>query len=95
MEQMLTAPEVAKMLRVSPQRVRLMIQAGELRAADFSSENSSRPRYRIFAQNVDRLIQSKITAPAWAKPKRKRRAAKPDDEPEIRQFYPEFETGTG
>jgi len=45
--QTLTPPQVAKRLRVSPDKVLAWIRSGELRAVDVASRGASRPRYRV------------------------------------------------
>ena len=75
----LTPPELAKQLRVTPERVRAWIERGELRAVNVGDR--SRARWRISADAVIAFEQGRAAIPA-VKPTRKRRPP-----PEIIDFF--------
>ncbi len=57
--QALTVPEVAKQIRVAPGKVRTWIDSGELVAANVASAGSSRPIWRIAADDLAAFLQSR------------------------------------
>lgn len=75
MDQSLTPPEVAKLLRVSPETVLGWIRSGELRAFNVASRSSMRPSYRV---DPDALEQFKKLRQVISPPpsSRKRRNSK-------------------
>ena len=54
--QYLTPPEVARLLRVKPEKVRAWIDRGELQAIDVS-DTVGRPLYRVSATDLDAFIR--------------------------------------
>lgn len=74
-EHALTPPEVAKRYRVSPDKVRAWILAGQLRAVDVSARPGvGRPRWRIHPADLIAFETSRTAAPP-VKPTRRRRKA--------------------
>ena len=72
-----TPPEVAKRLRVSADKVRAWIAAGQLRAIDVSARPGiGKPRWRIHPTDLIAFENSRTARPP-AKPKPRRR--KPAD----------------
>jgi len=70
-DQWLTPPEVARQLRVKPERVIAWIKAGQLAASNLG-DGSSRPRFRVSPQSLaDFLDRRRPNAPAA--PRRRRR----------------------
>jgi excisionase family DNA binding protein len=72
----LTPPEVAKRLRVSPERVIAWIRSGRLAAVNVGS-GPKRPRYRVAQEAVDALLRSLAVAPHTPRPTRARRQRRP------------------
>ena len=62
---MLTPPQAAKELAVSPTKVLGWIRRGELAAIDLSTRRGGRPRYRISRDALDAFLGGRavITAP--------------------------------
>jgi excisionase family DNA binding protein len=58
---MLTPPEAAKMLRVSPRRIRAEIMAGRLRAINLGDHR--RPSWRIDPGDLRAYLATMATAP--------------------------------
>ncbi len=74
-EHSLTPPEVAERYRVSPDKVRAWILAGQLRAVDVSSKPGiGRPRWRVSPSDLIAFENSR-TVSAPVKPARRRRKA--------------------
>jgi excisionase family DNA binding protein len=74
----LTPPEVAKRLRVTADKVRGWIEAGELPATNVAKQGSTRPRYRISEDDL-REFDKKRRVHKRAKVSRKRRKKADDD----------------
>jgi hypothetical protein len=51
-ERGLTVPELARLLRIGPARIRTMIRNGELKAVDTSSAASNKPRYVVMPADL-------------------------------------------
>jgi excisionase family DNA binding protein len=79
-----TPREVAKMLRVSPDRVRAMIQRGELGALNLAQRRSGRPRYVVMPCHLEAFCRSRQAVPEVAPAPRRRRAAGRID------YYPDY-----
>jgi hypothetical protein len=78
-----TTAEVARLLRISPDRVRAMIVAGELGAISTARTQSGRPRFVVLPCHLDAYVRShQVSAPVNPAPRRKRRPAAID-------FYPD------
>jgi excisionase family DNA binding protein len=70
----LTPPEIAKLLRVSPEKILGWIRRGELTAVNVG--NGFRPRYRVSPDNLDAFLKSRQVQPP---PKRLRRPPQPPE----------------
>jgi excisionase family DNA binding protein len=63
--QPLTVPEVAKLLRVRPDKVLSWIRSGRLRGYNITERENGRPKYRINQSDLDVFAQQRaITQPA-------------------------------
>lgn len=80
----LTAPEVARHLRVSPNKILTFIRSGELAAINIASRPSGRPRYRIDQADLEKF-EAKRAVAAVGKPIRQRRRSR--DNGAIIQFF--------
>lgn len=68
---MLTPPEVAKRLKVNPNKVRYWIISGELKAVNLVlNRNLRRPQYRIAEADLEAFLlrRTAIPAPSKARP---------------------------
>jgi len=62
--QPLTIPEVAKFLRVSPDKVLFWIRSGRLRGYNIAERENGRPKYRVNPDDLDAFTQQRaITQP--------------------------------
>lgn len=78
-----TPRELAKVLRVSPERVRGWIQSGELRALNLASARCRKPRYVILPHHLAEFERGRRICPlAKPGPRRKRHQAMID-------YYPD------
>jgi excisionase family DNA binding protein len=81
-----TPNELARVLRVSPDRVRAWIKSGELGAIDTARIRCGRPRYVILPRHVAAFERARQTAtPAMPAQRRRKRTVEVDyfpDEPE-------------
>jgi len=69
-----TPPEIAKRLRIRPDKVLGWIKSGELAAFDVSETVGGRPRWRISQQDLDDFLRRRRATPppkATRKPRRK------------------------
>jgi excisionase family DNA binding protein len=63
--QPLTVPEVAKLLRVSPDKVLSWIRSGRLRGYNIAERENGRPKYRVNPDDLQSFTQQRaITQPA-------------------------------
>ena len=70
-----TPAELARLLRVSPDRVRAWIKSGELPALNVATHRCGRPRFVILPQHLAEFEKRRRAATPVAKPSpRKRRA---------------------
>ena len=76
----LTTPEVAKMWRVSRERVVGWIRSGQLVAMN-TNPSGKIPRYVIDPQDLERFKQTRTVPPEVPKPQRRRPM------PGVKQFY--------
>lgn len=62
----LTVPEVAKHLRVSPDKVLGWIRSGALRAYNVTAQENGRPKYRVSREDLESFLlqHSAISRPA-------------------------------
>ena len=58
-EKVLTPPEVARLLRVDPHTVIAWIRGGELRAVNVARRESRRPRFRVFAKDLEEFARKR------------------------------------
>jgi excisionase family DNA binding protein len=71
-ERGLTTRELARYLRISPDRVRAMIASGELGAIDTSAARCGRPRYVVLPEHLAAWVRQRTASPP-PKPARRRR----------------------
>jgi hypothetical protein len=71
----LTPREVAKVLRISPDRVRAMILRGELGALNLAPNRCGRPRFVILRCHLDEFARSRRAVPEVQPTPRRRRQA--------------------
>jgi len=69
----LTPPELAKELRIRPDKVLTWIRSGELAAVDVSETIGGRPRWRISADDLDDFLKRRRAQPAPKVTRRRRR----------------------
>jgi excisionase family DNA binding protein len=79
----LTPREVARLLRVSPDRVRSWIASGELGAIDTATARCGKPRFVVLPQHLDDFERHRRVSPP-PKPIRRRRR-----QPGTIDFYPD------
>ncbi len=79
---MLTPPQIAKRLNVSPDKVRSWIAKGELNATNVATGKTGRPRYRV--SETDLADFQKKRQPSKPSPKPPRRQKK---EPHVIEFF--------
>jgi hypothetical protein len=77
----LTPRELARLLRVSPDRVRRWIGSGALLAVNTSDTRSGRPRWVILPDALAAFVRGRQAAPPPAPAKRRKRTA-------IVDYYP-------
>jgi excisionase family DNA binding protein len=71
----LTPREVARLLRVSKDRVRAWIERGELPAVNVSAARCGRPRYVVLPEHLQAWERSRrVSPPPRAAPRRRRPA---------------------
>ena len=68
-------PELAKLYRVKPDKILALIRAGELRAVDLRSPDSTRPRWRIPADAIVEFENRRSATPPPKPTRRRRRQA--------------------
>ena len=71
-EPYLTPPEIARLLRVSPEKVLGWIRRAELKAVNVSN-GFSRPRYRVSRESLEEFLQTREVPPPRPRPERRRR----------------------
>ena len=59
----LTPPELAKLWRVSPEKIITMIRGGQLAAVNLAAAGSSRPRFRISRDAIRNFEQGQAAIP--------------------------------
>jgi excisionase family DNA binding protein len=70
----LTPPEVARKLRVSPDKVRAWIERGELAAFNVADRVGGRPRWRIEPEALAEFERRRTAIPRTRSPKKNRQA---------------------
>jgi excisionase family DNA binding protein len=78
-EPYLTPPEIAKLLRVSPEKVLGWIRRAELRAVNVG--NGTRPRYRVSREWLDAFLQVREVQPPAPRQVRRKREQRPEGGP--------------
>jgi excisionase family DNA binding protein len=78
----LTVPELARLLRVSPDKIRFWVRSGELPAINTSGSRCARPRFVILPHHLVEFEKSRGAA-APPRPARRRRRQRATD------YYPE------
>jgi excisionase family DNA binding protein len=68
-----TPRELARLLRISPDRVRAMIQSGELGAVDTARVRCGRPRYVILPQHLQEWARRRRVSPPPKLARRRKR----------------------
>ena len=64
-DQPLTVPEVAKFLRVRPDKILSWIRSGRLRGYNVAEQESGRPKYRVNPDDLQSFMQQRaVTQPA-------------------------------
>jgi hypothetical protein len=63
-----TVPQLARIWGVSPEKIRGFIRRGELRAANLASFNSTRVRYAIDIEDIERFERARAIVPDQARP---------------------------
>ncbi len=63
MDEHLTPPEVAKLLRVHPSKIIGWIRRGELNARDLVDQPGRRPRYRIERKALEDFLRRREVKP--------------------------------
>jgi excisionase family DNA binding protein len=86
-DQPLTVPEVAKLLRVSPDKVLSWIRSGRLRGFNVAETETSRPKYRVSPEELEAFINVRMPfqPPRRGRPvgSRRRFSALPDELPSL------------
>lgn len=79
----LTVPEVAKLLRVRPNKVLSWIRSGRLRGYNITERETGRPKYRINPSDLDAFAQRRaVTQPIpKGRPAGRRRIPEPKWQP--------------
>jgi excisionase family DNA binding protein len=70
-----TPRELARVLRVSKDRVRAMIKSGELRAVNTAPRQCGRPRYVVMPADLTSWLQQRAAGPAPKTARRKKQMA--------------------
>jgi excisionase family DNA binding protein len=80
---MLTPPQVAARLGVSPDKILNWVRSGELRAINVAARRSGRPRYRIDLADLLAFEQARAAGAPAPSGRQRRRAA----ELEVIEFF--------
>jgi excisionase family DNA binding protein len=78
----MTPTEVARLMRVSPDRIRAWIKAGELGAVDTARHRCGRPRYVVLPHHLVEFERRRRAVEPPRKPRRRR-------EPELVDYFPD------
>lgn len=71
-----TPPEIAKLLSVKPETVRAWIERRELEAVNLAAPGTTRPRWRIMPDALERFLQSRSNRRVNRKTPRRRSRSK-------------------
>jgi excisionase family DNA binding protein len=74
----MTPNELAKVLRVSPDRIRAWIKTGELGAVNVADHQCGRPRFIILPHHLTAFEKRRSGAPPPKPPRRQRRTEQVD-----------------
>ncbi|HEY7311878.1 MAG TPA: helix-turn-helix domain-containing protein [Gemmataceae bacterium] len=78
----LTTTDAARLLRVSEDKIRAWIRAGELPAVNTANTRSGKPRFVILPQAIRQFVAARSAAPPPKPPRRKKKTTLVD-------FYPD------
>jgi excisionase family DNA binding protein len=78
----LTPPEVADQLRVSPDKVLTWIRSGELRAVNVVKRVGGRPRYRVSVDDLAAFMERRAVVPEVKVARRRKRR-----DPHVIEFF--------
>jgi Helix-turn-helix domain len=67
-----TPNEVARLLRVSPDRIRAWIQSGQLQALNVAAHQVGKPRYIVLPHHLAAFEQARAAAQPKPPPRRKK-----------------------
>ena len=70
-----TPPQLARRLRVSPDKILTWIKAGELRAVNIGTNPRGRPRYLIDLKDVESFEARRSVGKPASAPRRRKRAS--------------------
>lgn len=73
LEEVTTAPQLAKRWKINVDKVLGFIRGGELRSLNLAKDKSGRPRYKILLSDVQKFEESRETKPPVQQPRRRRR----------------------
>lgn len=73
LEEVTTAPQLAKRWKINVDKVLGFIRSGELRSLNLAKDRNGRPRYKILLSDVQKFEESRQTKPAIQQPRRRRR----------------------
>jgi excisionase family DNA binding protein len=68
-----TVADVAKLLRISPDKVRTLIKTGRLGAVNTSTCRSRKPRYVVLPHHLEEFERRHAAAPQHKQPRRRKR----------------------
>jgi excisionase family DNA binding protein len=77
-----TPNELARVLRVSPDRIRAWIKSGELQAVNVSQHRCSRPRFVVLPHHLAEFERDRQVGPPPKAPRRRKKTAEID-------YYPD------
>ena len=78
----MTVSEVARRLRVSPDKIRSWIASGELQAVNIAAALCGKPRFVILPEHLAAFVNRRAAAAPKPPPRRRRRA-------DVIDFYPD------
>jgi excisionase family DNA binding protein len=76
-----TPQELARLLRVSPDKVRTWIRTGELPAVDVAAVRCGRPRYVVLPEQLATFLTGRTPGPPVPRARRQRRR------PGLKDYY--------